>query len=42
MPAVREIVRRAANEDYRFAALALAVADSVPMQWKRKLPAAEN
>jgi hypothetical protein len=36
MPAVREIVRRAAREQYRFSALVLAVADSVPMTMKVK------
>jgi hypothetical protein len=40
MPAVREIVRRAARDDYRFSALALAIAQSLPMQMKVKAPAA--
>jgi hypothetical protein len=40
MPAVREIVRRAAREQYRLSALVLAVADSVPMTMKVKVPAA--
>ena len=40
MPAVREIVRRAARDDYRLSALVLGVAESVPMQMKVKLPAA--
>jgi hypothetical protein len=42
MPQVREIARRAAADGYRFSALAVAVARSVPMQWKRKLPAEET
>jgi hypothetical protein len=40
MPAVREIVRRAARDDYRFSALVLGVVQSVPMQMKLKVPAA--
>jgi hypothetical protein len=40
MPAVREIMRRAAREQYRMSALVLAVADSVPMTMKVKLPGA--
>ncbi len=40
MPAVREIVRRAARDDYRLSALVLGVVESVPMQMRRKLPAA--
>ena len=40
MPAVREIVRRAAKDQYRFSALVLAVAQSVPMTMKVKMPAA--
>jgi hypothetical protein len=38
MPAVREIVRRAARDDYRFSALVQGVAASVPMQMRVKLP----
>jgi len=34
MPAVREIVRRAARDDYRMSALVLGVAESVPMQMR--------
>jgi hypothetical protein len=34
MPAVREIVRRAARDDYRLSALVLGVAASVPMQMR--------
>jgi hypothetical protein len=34
MPAVREIVRRAARDDYRFSALVQGVAASVPMQMR--------
>jgi hypothetical protein len=41
MPAVREIARRAAHDDYRLSALVLGVAESVPMQMKVKLPAAD-
>jgi hypothetical protein len=37
MPAVREIVRRAARDDYRLSALVLGVAESVPMQMRTKL-----
>ena len=36
MPAVRAIVRRAARDDYRFSALVLGVATSVPMQMRVK------
>jgi len=36
MPAVREIVRRAEREDYRFSALVQGVAASVPMQMRVK------
>jgi hypothetical protein len=36
MPAVREIVRRAARDDYRLSALVLGVAESVPMQMRTK------
>ena len=36
MPAVREIVRRAARDDYRFSALVLGVVESVPMQMRIK------
>jgi hypothetical protein len=39
MPAVREIVRRAARDDYRLSALVLGVAQSVPMQMRVKTPA---
>jgi len=39
MPVVREIVRRAATDDYRFSALVQGVAASVPMQMRVKLPA---
>jgi hypothetical protein len=35
MPAVREIVRRAARNDYRFASVVLGVADSVPFLMKQ-------
>jgi hypothetical protein len=34
MPAVREIVRRAARDDYRMSALVLGVAESVPMRMR--------
>jgi hypothetical protein len=36
MPAVREIVRRAAREDYRLSALVIGVAESVPMRMRSK------
>jgi hypothetical protein len=36
MPAVREIVRRAQRDGYRMSALVLGVAESVPMQMRRK------
>jgi hypothetical protein len=42
MPAVREIVRRARGDGYRFSALVLGIATSVPMQMKRKVPADET
>jgi hypothetical protein len=37
MPAVRQIVRDAAKDDYRFSALVQGIATSVPMQLKIKL-----
>jgi hypothetical protein len=37
MPAVREIVRRAARDDYRMSALVLGVAESLPMQMRMKV-----
>jgi Protein of unknown function (DUF1585)/Protein of unknown function (DUF1588) len=42
MPAVREIVRRAAKDDYRFSALVQGVVASVPMQMRVKLPVVET
>jgi mono/diheme cytochrome c family protein len=36
MPAVREIVRRAADDEYRMSALVLGVAESVPMRMRSK------
>jgi hypothetical protein len=39
MPVVREIVQRAARDDYRLSALVLGVVRSVPMQMKVKTPA---
>jgi hypothetical protein len=36
MPAVREIVRRAKEDDYRFSTLVLGVANSVPMRMRSK------
>ena len=39
MPVVREIVRAAASDDYRFSALVLGIATSVPFQMKVKEPA---
>jgi hypothetical protein len=38
LPAVRRIVREAAAEDFRFSALALGIADSVPFTMKVKAP----
>jgi mono/diheme cytochrome c family protein len=38
MPAVRRVVREAAAGDFRFSALALGVADSVPFTMKMKAP----
>ena len=38
MPVVRQIVRRAAKEDYRFSALVQGIAASVPMQFRMKQP----
>jgi hypothetical protein len=38
MPAVRRVVREAAAEDFRFSALALGIADSVPFTMKVKAP----
>ncbi len=37
MPAVREIVRRARDADYRFSALVLGIVESVPFRMKAKL-----
>ena len=42
MPAVREIVRRAAGDDYRFSALVQGIVASVPMQMRVKLPAPDT
>jgi hypothetical protein len=42
MPAVREIVRRAAKDDYRFSAIVLGVANSVPMRMRIKPPAPDE
>jgi hypothetical protein len=42
MPAVREVVRRGRADGYRFSALVLGIATSVPMQMKRKMPAEET
>jgi hypothetical protein len=41
MPAVREIVRRAARDDYRVSALVVGVAESVPMQMRVKATVGE-
>ena len=38
MPAVRAIVRRAAQHDYRFSLLVLGVVESAPFQKKIKKP----
>jgi hypothetical protein len=37
MPAVREIVRRARDADYRFSAIVLGIVESVPFRMKAKL-----
>ena len=37
MPAVRAIVRAAADDDYRFSALVLGIVRSVPFQMKQQL-----
>jgi hypothetical protein len=37
MPVVREIVRRAAKDDYRFSALVQGIVESEPMQFRMKL-----
>jgi mono/diheme cytochrome c family protein len=42
LPAVREIVRAAAADDYRFSSLAIGIARSVPFRMKRKLAPAES
>jgi hypothetical protein len=42
MPAVRDVVRRAARDDYRFSALVLGVAASVPMQMRSYVPAGDE
>jgi hypothetical protein len=42
MPAVRQIVRRAARDDDRLSALVLGVVDSVPMRMRVKLPAGDT
>jgi hypothetical protein len=36
MPAVRSIIRDAAEDDYRFSSLVLGVVRSLPFQWKMK------
>jgi hypothetical protein len=36
MPAVRQIVRDAADEDYRFSQLVLGIVNSVPFQMRTK------
>jgi len=38
MPAVRQIVRAAAADDYRFSALILGIVESVPFRMKLKMP----
>ena len=38
MPAVRIIVRDAADDDYRFSSLVLGIVESIPFQMKRKEP----
>jgi hypothetical protein len=42
MPAVRAIVRGAADDGYRFSALVLGIANSVPFRMKVKVPAGEE
>ncbi len=39
MPAVRAIVRAAAEDDYRFSALVLGIVRSAPFQMKQQPPA---
>jgi hypothetical protein len=41
MPVVREIVRTAAKNDYRFSALVRGIVESEPMQFRMKLPGDE-
>ena len=41
MPVVREIVRTAAKDDYRFSALVQGIVASEPMQFRMKLPGDE-
>jgi hypothetical protein len=41
MPVVREIVRRAAKDDYRFSAVVKGIVASEPMQFRTKLPGDE-
>ena len=38
MPAVREVLRQAAAEDYRFSALVHGIVNSVPFQMRRRTP----
>ena len=39
LPAVREIVRQAAKDNYQFSSLVLGVAESVPFQMRQSQPA---
>ena len=39
MPAVRAIVRRAADEDYRLSAVVLGIVESLPFRERRTAPA---
>ena len=41
MPVVREVVRAAEEDDYRFSALVQAIVASEPMQFRKKLPGDE-
>jgi hypothetical protein len=36
MPAVREIVRNATNEDYRFSSIVLGIVNSLPFKFRRE------
>lgn len=42
MPALRAIVRQASHDDYRFSAIVLGIAKSIPFQMKVKAAGGEN